>query len=364
MISADEARVAAAEERGVRPLALRRAACGARRPDADAAVAGDEALVAATQLPPRRGGRGGAFGRLLAHGGPLGLVRSALCVDGRTRAAASVANSSGVAVPSSTKVLPPASVVSAYGALPSRRRVAVVVERPLDAVDRDRAGREGALQQPGDPGGVRVEPLVHADVLVARRDVADVPGGDLVDVATCAARRRWPTSRRGATGHGELVVGRDLRLLARPRRRRRRVRIGVSLRGTRSTMTSTTSRLAPSASDEVLRGLALAVLRARSRPCGRPSPRASRRAPVRRRCAAALLLCHQRAPASSDAAGPPRPLPPAPRRGAPSRRPATPRSGGERLAALPQREGLLEGRRSPARARSRRGRARRAPARS
>ena len=200
--------------------------------------AGDEPLVAATELPPRLGRRGGTFGRLLAHGGSsrgwTSVQRCASMVG--TRAVASVSNSSGVAVPSSTNVLPPASVTSPYRALPDVvAAVAVVVERPLDAVDRDRARRERARQQPGDPGGVRLESLVHADVLVARREVARVPGGHPVDVGR-AQLGGVGAPAVGEDRHRERVVGARPAPARRPRRRRCRVPSGCrcAARGARS----------------------------------------------------------------------------------------------------------------------------------
>ena len=67
MISADETGVAAAEDRHERALGMRERGSVGRRLDEGAAAAGDEALIAAAQLAPRRGRGVWAFDRQLRH---------------------------------------------------------------------------------------------------------------------------------------------------------------------------------------------------------------------------------------------------------------------------------------------------------
>ena len=115
-----EARVAASEDRDAAAAARGRARCGARRPGADAAArrrrsARCRDAARATWRQASRDVRSAARSRRFLSAGSI--QRWASMVG--TRAVASVSNSSGVAVPSSTNVLPPASVVRPYCALPT-----------------------------------------------------------------------------------------------------------------------------------------------------------------------------------------------------------------------------------------------------
>ena len=353
-----EARVAAAEDRDQRPLAV-----GERRAVVDVLprmlrLAGDEALVAAAQLAPRAAGVDGRSVGCSLTAGPLTAARR---WRGRARWPASELLGSGRAEQHEGAVAGLGREAVARRCR-RRRRVAVVVHRPLDAVDAWSVPvAMRALEQLGHPRGVRLEALVHADVLVARREVARRTRRSRRRPWRCAARRRWRASPRAARARR---AGRRWRSAPARRSARRRCRAPsarrCAARRARSRARRAGSRRAR-ARGSAASGAGGAC--ASSRPCGPPSPRASRGGRARRRHAgasapsasAAVVGCRGRPAPGPRACG------------------VEPRLRADQplLAALrraprraPTARATARGSRSPARARRRPARVRRAPARS